>query len=201
MRLSDKIRECTKCIDLGLTSPDKLKIHQKPYVRFKVEEKWKPSKIDVLFVAESPPCNGEQRYFYNLGVEEKKNDLRNEVKSRLDLDRLEDFKKKGYFLIDTIECRVCKPIKKKVLYKIAVTCSRRFLLKEIGHLRPNTIFVFGSTAKHALQQTTDFAELTLHKITHDYDARLSNYRVILCPFPGGLTRKWTREINRAFTKI
>ncbi|MCW3984899.1 MAG: uracil-DNA glycosylase family protein [Candidatus Bathyarchaeota archaeon] len=103
--------------------------------------------------------------------------------------------------MDTIKCRLNKSIKKKVLYRIAKTCSKRFLLKEIKQLKPNTVFILGNTAKYALEQTADFEELVQHRITQNYDTSLSGYRVIVCPFPGGLTRKWTNEIDSAFMKI
>lgn len=201
MTLSDEIAACEKCIDLGLADPNRLKTHQKPYVRFEVEEKWKPGKVDVLFIAESPPCNGKQRYFYNPDVYKRKTDLRREVLSRLEPKELEDFRKDGYFLIDTIKCRLRKPIKKKTLCKLAETCSRKFLFREIKQLEPNTIFVLGDTARYTLAQTTEFEELKKYKITDEFDAHLSGYRVILCPFPGGQTRKWTSEINRAFMNL
>lgn len=200
MTMSDEIRKCTRCIDLKLVSYDKLNADQKPYVQFDVERSWKPGKVDVLFVAESPPWNGKQRYFYNP-VAEKRINLRTEVLSRLNLNKLEVFNERGYFLIDTIKCRLNKSIKKKVLYRIAKTCSQRFLLKEIKQLKPNTVFILGNTAKYALEQTADFEELVQHRITQDYDTNLSGYRVIVCPFPGGLTRKWTNEIDSAFMKI
>lgn len=200
--LSDKIGKCTKCVDRGLASSDRLKTHQKPYIHFHVERNWKPpDAVDVLFIAESPPCNGKQRYFYNPRVAERKTDLRREVLSRLELKRLEDFRHEDYFVIDTIKCRLCKPIKKKALYELAETCSRRFLLTEIRQLEPNTVFVLGDTARYALSQTTDFKELEKYKITEEFDACLSGYRVILCPFPGPQTRKWTNKIDRAFARL
>lgn len=202
MTLSDRIAKCTKCLDFRLAEPDILIARQKPYIQFEVEEKWKPpEKVDVLFIAESPPCNGKERYFYNPKVPERKTDLRQEVLSRLDLKRLKDFRKEDYFLIDTIKCRLCKPIKKKTLHELAETCSRKFLFTEIRQLEPNTIFVLGDTARYALSQTPDFRELEKYKISEEFDAHLSGYRVILCPFLGGQTRKWENEINRAFAKI
>ena len=205
MNLSDEVRKCSKCIDHRLAGSDRLNTHQKPYVQFNVERKWKPpDKVEVLFVAESPPWDGKQRYFYNPNVVEKRTSLRKEVLKYLNLNSLEEFKNKGYFLVDTIKCRLNKSKKIKTPLRVASiskTCAEQFLCREIEELKPRTIFVLGNTAKKALQRFFEFKELKEYKVTEDYDENLSGYRVILCPYPGGQTRKWADEINRAFAKI
>jgi uracil-DNA glycosylase len=127
--------------------------------------------------------------------------LRSEVLKRLNVKKLEDFKEKGYFLIDTIKCRICKPIKKKSLYTIAKTCSKKFLKKEIRQMKPKIIFILGNTAKYALGELPEFKELKKVKITSGYKAELSGYQVILCPYPGGQTRKYENQISRAFREM
>lgn len=202
MRIPDSIENCRICLDIGLAKSDTLKSDQKPYVYFNVEKYWKPDKVEVLLIAESPPCNGNQRYFYNPEVTEKRTNLRKEVLSRLHLEKLEDFRKEGYFLIDTIKCRLCKPIKKRMLlYQIAETCSQRFLIEEIRQLKPNTVFILGNTARLTLGKFPEFEELRRQKITSGYEAELSGYHVILCPYPGGQTKKYKDETNHAFEKL
>jgi hypothetical protein len=56
INLSDEIQQCGKRIDLGLVDAGRLNTLKKPYVQFGVERQWKPERVDVLFVAESPPC-------------------------------------------------------------------------------------------------------------------------------------------------
>jgi len=205
MNLSDEIRKCTKCVDLGIASFDRLNTHQKPYVQFDVERKWKPTgKVEVLFIAESPPWDGKQRYFYNPNVVEKRTNLRKEVLKYLDLSSLEQFKDKGYFLVDTTKCRLNKSKKIKTplrITSISKTCAEQFLCREIEELKPYTIFVLGNTAKKALQRLSKFEKLKRYKVTEDYDENLSGYHVILCAFPGGQTRKYKNEIERAFARI
>ena len=41
----------------------------KPYVKFGVLKKLKTMKVKVLFIAESPPKDGDDGYFYNESVE------------------------------------------------------------------------------------------------------------------------------------
>jgi hypothetical protein len=61
-----------RCIDEGLASSDRLNASEKAYVRFDVEKTWKPDEVSVLFIAESPPWNGKQRYFYRQDVVENR---------------------------------------------------------------------------------------------------------------------------------
>jgi len=91
MTLSDEIRKCTKCIDLGIARSDRLSPHQKPYVNFGVERKWKPDEVRVLFIAESPPWNGKQRYFYNPSVGDESPGLRERVLKYLKLNSPQEF--------------------------------------------------------------------------------------------------------------
>ena len=203
--LSDLIRKCTRCIDLGIASFDRLNTHQKPFVQFDAERKWKPiNKVGVLFVAESPPWDGKQRYFYNTDDVEKRTNLKKEVLKYLDLKSLEEFKDKGYFLVDTIKCRLNKSKKIKTPLRItgiSKTCAKQFLHREIEELKPHIIFVLGNTAKKALQRFSEFKELKEHKVSEEYDENLSGYHVILSVFPGGQTRKYRNQIKYAFAKM
>jgi len=200
MNFADEIRKCTKCVSLGIADFDRLNTHQKPYIQFNVERKWKPDKVKTLFIAESPPWDGKQRYFYNPDVVEKQTNLRKEVLKYLNLDSLEEFKEKGYFLVDTIKCRLKKRVPLPIT-RISRTCVNQFLHREIEELKPRTIFVLGNTAKKALQRFSKFNELKEHKVSEGYDENLAGYRVILSVFPGGQTRKYRNEIERAFAKI
>lgn len=200
LSLSDEIWECTKCVDVGIVGSVRLDTHQKPYVQFDVARKWKPDRVKVLFIAESPPWNEKRRYFYNPNVVEKRINLRKEVLKYLNLSSLEEFKKKGYFLVDTIKCRLKKRVPLRIA-RISRTCVNQFLHREIEELKPRTIFVLGNTAKKALQRFAEFEELKEHKVSEGYDENLAGYRVILSVFPGGQTRKYRNEIDRAFAKI
>ena len=201
MNFSDEIRKCTKCVSLGIAGFDRLNTHQKPYVHFDVYRKWKPDEVEVLFIAESPPWNGKQRYFYNPNVVEKRTNLRKEVLKYLNLNSLEEFKEKGYFLVDTIKCRLKKRAPLRII-RISRTCVNQFLHREIEELKPRTIFVLGNTAKRALQRFSEFKELKEHKVSEGYDKNLSGYHVILCVFPGRWTiKKYKNEIEHAFAKI
>jgi len=174
---------------------------EKPFAKYKVEEKWQRKPIEVLFVAESPPWNGKQRYFYNQDVDEQRTNLRKEVLEHLQLNSLDEFKGKGFALIDAIKCRLNKRQKKNVPLKILEVCSARFLRREISELNPKVIFVLGNSAKHALQQLPEFQDLQHHKVTGEYDKMLSGCRVILCIYPGGQTRQHKSRIRLTLSKV
>jgi len=199
MSLTRKIDVCKKCADLEFSN--RLNFVGKPFVKFQVEEIWKPEQVKVLFVAESPPWNGKQSYFYNQTPGDKRTNLRKEVLSLLNLKSLEEFRTKEYYLIDVIKCRFNKKVKKNIPEETIMTCSEQFLEKEIKQLNPKKIFVLGNTAKKALQRMTKFKELTYHKVTDNYEAELSGYHIILSAYPGGQTRKYQNKIKEAFAKL
>lgn len=203
MELLSELEKCKRCVDLGFADSNRLRTGQKPYVKFEVERKWRPNRVSVLFIAESPPKNGEQRYFYNPTTNDR-NSLRKEILKYLDLESLEEFRNKGYFLIDAIKCRLNKSRQLKSplrLGKIAKTCTNQFLLREIENLKPKTLFVLGNTAKKALDSFHKFHELSKHRVTEEFDQKMDSCRVVLCVFPGGQTRVYTDKIKRAFEKI
>ena len=186
---------------MNLKFSSKINSMKKPFVKFQVEEIWKPKQVEVLFIAESPPWNGKQSYFYNQNTCDNRTNLRKEVLSLLNLKSLEEFRTNGYYLIDVIKCRLDKRVEKNVPKEVLTTCSDQFLKKEIKQLKSKKIFVLGNTAKKALQRMPEFKDLAHHKITDNYEAALSGYHIILSVYPGGQTRKYQKKIKEAFAKL
>jgi hypothetical protein len=115
---------------------------------------------------------------------------------------LEEFKARGYFLIDAIKCRLNKRgDKEHIPHQVLTACAGTFLLEEIGDLKPETIFILGNSAKKALQNLPPFTGLADHKVTEGLDETFNGYRVILSVYPGGKTRGHTELIKKAFSKI
>jgi uracil-DNA glycosylase len=193
---SGKLQLCDRCRRFeGKIAIDK------PYLRFQVEEKWCPSKVNVLFVAESPPWDKE-RYFYKQDMTGNGTNLQKELFRYLNLTSLEEFKARGYYLIDAIKCRLNKcGGKEHVPRKVLAACAGTFLLEEIEELDPETIFVLGNSAKKALQTLPPFVDLARHRVIEGFDETLSGYHVILSVYPGGKTRGHAEAIKKAFSKI
>jgi hypothetical protein len=194
--ISSKLQLCDRCRGFeGKIAIDK------PYLRFQVEEKWLPNQVTVLFVAESPPWDKE-RYFYKQDMTGNGTNLQKELFRYLNLCSLEEFKARGYYLIDSIKCRLNKRGgKEHVPHQVLTACAGTFLLAEIKELKPQTIFVLGNSAKKALQTLPPFTNLADHKVTEGFDETLNGYRVVLSVYPGGKTRGHTELIKKAFSKI
>jgi hypothetical protein len=173
----------------------------KPYLRFQVEEKWRPDTVKVLFIAESPPWDKE-RYFYKLDMMGNGTNLQKELFRYLGISSLEEFKDRGYFLIDAIKCRLNKRSgKEHVPQTVLDACREAFLQQEIQDLKPEVIFVLGNSAKKALQNLPAFKQIADHKVTDGFDEILHGIMVILSVYPGGKTRGHTQVIKKAFSKI
>ncbi|MGD6934197.1 MAG: uracil-DNA glycosylase family protein [Candidatus Bathyarchaeia archaeon] len=198
MNLSQEIEKCQLCQQHS--KDGKIDFTEKPYVTFQVEERWVPKKVEVLFLAGSPPWS-KDRYFYKTAMKGNKTHLQKEVLCYLELASLSEFKEKGYLVIDAIKCRLNKQVTEHVPQEVLSCCTRRFLQKEIDRFNPGTIFVLGNSAKHALEQLPCFEELKNHKISEDFDRVVAGRRVIFCVYPGGKTRMHVNSIKRSFGKL
>jgi len=197
LNANDEIEKCQLCTRYFNS---KIDFTEKPYVVFQVEKLWMPEKVVVLFLAESPPWS-KDRYFYKTDMKGNKTHLQKEVLSYLNLGSLSEFKAKGYLVIDAIKCRLNKQVSEHVPAEVLRNCTNRFLQKELDLLNPETIFVLGNSAKHALEQLSCFNELKVHKISEGFDGVVAGRRVILCVYPGGKTRMHAKSIERSFDKL
>jgi uracil-DNA glycosylase len=198
LNLNQEIEICQLCIQYAKSN--KIDYTAKPYNVFQVEKLWLPSKVTVLFLAESPPWSRD-RYFYKTDMTGNKVHLQKEVLGYLNLASLSEFKAKGYFLIDAIKCRLNKQTTEHVPARILCNCTNCFLQKELDRLNPSAIFVLGNSAKHALEHLVMFKELKSHKISEDFDGMIAGRRVILCVYPGGKTRIHVSSIKHSFEKL
>jgi len=198
----DRIRQCEDCekyAQVLCTKP-------KPYVRFNVLEKWKPAKVKVLFIAESPPKDGNERYFYNEKTEGR---LKKKIFNLLDIREdtaekgLQRFKERNFFLIDTLKCRLDKSKKKYIPQKVIKSCTEDFLQQEIDDLKPDKICILGRTALRGLKALTTFRKglNNIRKITEHCgkEATISGYELVLCVFPSNRNRKYQSCIESVFS--
>ena len=101
----------------------------------------------------------------------------------LNLESHEDFKSKGYFLVDAIKCRLDKKDKIKCSYSGFRKVQPKFLSRELRGLKPKTIVVLGNSAKKASQRLSetpnfsDFKKLRKHKVTNAFEKILCDYRM------------------------
>jgi len=159
-------KKCDKCpYELGDTE-------FKPSLYFKAQ---RPRKIKVLFIAESPPGLRKglekdlQHYFYNENFKTTGNTLRGvllevlEISDKNPLQELEKFRDEGYFLIDTIKCRVSKKeIERRYWKDLVKDCASTHLLDEIIDLEPEKICLLGQTALEGVKTLHGFGALRKH---------------------------------------
>ena len=199
----DRIQQCKDCIKY----PQVLCTKPKPYVKFNVLENWKPIKVKVLFIAESPPKDRDEAYFYNDKTEGRLKDkifnllyIREETAEK----RLQRFKERNFFLIDTLKCRLDKSKTKYIPQKVIKSCAENFLQQEIDDLKPDKICVLGRTALKGLKALTAFRKglNDIRKITEHCGKELtmSGYKIILCVFPSNRNRKYQSCMECVFSR-
>ena len=198
----DRIQQCKDCEKYSQV----LCMKPKPYVKFDVLEKWKPAKLKVLFIAESPPKDGDEGYFYNEKTEGR---LKDKIFNLLDIreetaeKELQRFKERNFFLIDTVKCRLDKSKRKSVPQRVIKRCAENFLQKEIDDLKPGKICVLGRTALNGLRALTTFRRglIKIRKITEHCGKELtiSGYEIILCVFPSNRNRKYLSCMESVFS--
>ena len=161
-------KKCNKCpYELG--DPE-----FKPSLYFKAQ-RFRPRKIRVLFITESPPSLRKglekdlQPYFYNENFKTAGNTLRGvllevlEISDENPLQELEKFRDEGYFLIDAMKCRVSKKeIERRYWKDLVKDCALTHLSNEIIDLGPEKICLLGQTALEGVKMLAGFGVLRKH---------------------------------------
>ena len=139
--LAELIERCAKCDFVD-----------KPFIRYRVYERWLPERVDVLVVVESPPPGEKEDFFYNLSKSDR---LRRNLKLLLGLeitdeDLLAWLKERGVFITDAIKCRPVKRALRDVRLRVRMCLSCLYILeREVELLRPRRVIVMGETAQLA----------------------------------------------------
>jgi len=177
-----------------------------PFERYKVHEDWEPKSVRLLFLAESPPWNCPENYFYNR---EYQGNLSHGVFGLLNIKgtskccQLHEFKDRGYFLVDTVMC-VVKKTEDAPIPKSLVRCSGEHVLRsEIERISPKCILVLGSSALAGLKRFEPYKS-RLARVTHiadeKEDGKIAAVKpitwektgVVVSPFPNNRNRdKWS----------
>jgi uracil-DNA glycosylase family 4 len=176
-------RNLDNCKYCGEESKAFLREFNKPCMKSEAHHEWKPDTVNVLFIAESPPGH-ERRYFYNMNT---RNITREKLLDLLEMKGLGKFRGEGYFLTDTIKCRLRKQGRGRSFPSyIADNCATRFLYSEIQLLKPKTIVLLGKTAKQRLQRFPEFEKLRTYRKVEDYcgeKIHTEHQTVIMYAFP------------------
>jgi len=163
-----------------------MQIHQK--IRGKSYNKWKKKALErkrkILFIAESPPLNPEN-YFYFNDRPYSKNSLSHYLFSALGINQnlkdknigLNEFIKQGYFLVDAISFPRFK--NKKLFNKkkqLNDEKNKNFLYKEIRSLNPKNIVIIGCGVYDAISNQIERQKLVNIRINFPSRGHQSQFK-------------------------
>jgi hypothetical protein len=181
-----------------------------PYVKFRVFEDWWDIKKrpDVLMIAESPPWDNPDNYFYNP---KEWGNLSCSIFDYLDMDvnvpkdvGLRNFAERGYLLVDTIKCIYSKGLRPTIPRSLIRFSAQNVLSREIAELNPRKLLVLGRTALLGLSYVEGYEELRSKfssvGVACGKDLSLSGRRIILSVFPNDMNRRYAGRIRQAFGK-
>ncbi|NHJ85324.1 MAG: hypothetical protein FK734_07665 [Asgard group archaeon] len=222
--------DCQKCRNHHekFSSSAIIHVDLKPSLHYQVDQKWTPSKTNVLFIAESPPYYSSQiyeaadSYFYN---KEEKNRFLSppiELQGTLSwnlfsllgidnkltkLEKLTQFMNKGYFYTESVKCRVDRINDKNLLSRTVTNCTI-FLDKEISTLQPNTIVVMGEKALISIFNINNIIENVpsrnlneLMKVSEEEPIIINKIKFYFLPIPIWRNRKYLDSIQKIFSLI
>ena len=179
-----------------------------PFQKFRIYEDWLPPKgVNVLFLAESPSWI-PTTYFYS---DKCKTGLSREIPKYLKLKgetkekQLDEFKSKGFFLVDTIKCIWDKNVERELPIELIEFSANEILQQEIKNLKPKCIFALGTTALYGLKSIQEFSN-ALSEINNITKAngkiiKSKNTNIILSPFLSYQTIRFKENIESAFKLV
>ena len=178
-----------------------------PFDRFKVYQLWKPRRIKVLVIAESPPWN-DTVYFYN---ENREGGLGQTIFQLLRIEgdskreQLEEFRRRNYFLIDTVKCVFKKNAKRSIPKALIKYSAQEILQEEIANLHPQCILILGSTALTALKTIPKFSTALskYESITQANGKSILLYKTLLVMsvYPNDRNKQYWTAVEATFRKI
>jgi len=188
--ISDDIIKCKKCFKFGIEYITERKEN------LEYAYHYKPEKIKVLWIVESPPYirpNEKLRYFYRPELSSR-DGLFREVMKALSITpsnpknkSLEEFMKRGHFLIDAAKCPVDKD-NSHLKSQILKNCSD-ILAHEIIELNPDRIIIIKANIYDNVSSIIKHIGLG--------DRVLNNN---LIPFPGSGQQQRFREAVTKYLK-
>lgn len=125
------IEDCNKC-----------EIVDKPFVKYRVYEKYLPNKVETLVISESPPPGFKNDFIYNIEHFDRLRQVLSKIFNISEREIVEFLKSNGIFWTTAIKCR---PKRKKNLEMMRRNCLE-VLRSEIECLNPSKIIVLGKIA-------------------------------------------------------
>jgi len=223
------IESCELCKGFSekYSSSAKIFTDSKPVIEYQ-SQKWKPEKVKVLFIAESPPYFrkgrniGNDGFFYNDSEKQVMYgapapllgtlswnlfwllDIANNQSKK---QKLYQFKKLACYYTDAVKCRSERFNSKIILNRTVKFCAQH-LASEIADVKPNNIVVMGERALYGLKCFQPFKdEITSNSInellekTRKAPLVLGNYQLFFIPLPIWRNKLLLEPILEVFTQI
>jgi len=196
--LTKKIESCKLCESIVFDGS--VNVSEKPYIKYKVYEERSPNTIKCLFTAESPPGDVNTFFYYPY----TDNFLRKIPLKFLGINTggeegLREFQRRGYFLIDAVECRVKKTGGAAIPLEVINNCLNILSAKiELARTRgAKKIVVLGSTALEALKMLR-FTELVGRSVTRNCGEVVESrrFKIFILPLPA---RRGTKYVEQCYT--
>lgn len=198
----------------------------KPSLEYQIE-KWLPSKVKMLFLAEAPPYHPKKKsqvtdsYFYNpaeslkiIGPSEPLlGTLSWNIFTFLKIDKnlskeekLQHFKEMGCFFIEAIKCRLDRT-NRSIVNKTVKNCSY-FLQKNLEEIEYSNIVIMGERALLGIKNCYMFSEIipdmNLLQIINQMKNRclqLTKRKLFFLPLPLWHNRSYINTIQETFVNI
>jgi uracil-DNA glycosylase len=201
--LIGKIKSCDRCKNIVFNGF--VNVSEKPYVKCGVYKTRIPDTIKCLFIAESPPGD-VNRFFYNPCTHSRlREKLFEALKINVDGEGgLQEFKRRGYFLVDAIECRAKKTGRGAIPREVIKNCKPILSAKiEIARTRgAKKIVVLGSTALEALKML-GFSELREKRVTKNCGEVVESkgFEIFILPLPVRRGAKYVNEVKAKLARF
>lgn len=223
------LSSCHACIDYSkkYSSSATIFTESKPKLEYNSIQ-WKPNKIKVLFIAESPPYFRKGRnsvndgFFYNAAETQKMYGapapllgtlswnlfwLLGINNSQNKTQKLNQFKEFSCYYTEAVKCRMERFNNKVVLNRTVKNCSEH-LATEIENLKPKNIVIMGERALFGLKCLQPFKGKiatnsinTLLEETRNSPLVLANYQLFFMPLPIWRNRLFLESIIEIFEQI
>ena len=223
------LRECQLCKNYAenYKSSGTIHVDNKPNIQYNASF-WRPDKIDILFIAESPPFHSTKAnavndsYFYNPNESQKffgspsplLGTLSWNLLKLLRIDskltkqqKLEQFKDMNCYYADAVKCRIERYNNKIIINKTVKNCSA-YIQEEIQETKPVAIVVMGSTALNSIKCFSPFKEElqtsklnSLAEETRNQPIVIQNSALFFIPLPIWRNRLYLEIIDDTFDQL
>ena len=162
--LIELISNCNRC-----------KYIDKPYVKYRVYDRYLPDRVRVLVISESPPPGFKDSYLYNTNARDRLRRLLSKLMDVSEDEVLNELYSHGVFWTTAVKCR---PYSRRYINVMRRNCIS-ILRFEVKILKPEIIIALGKVADKSINDIIDaLSYCRVMKFHHPlYISRFEKYRL------------------------